>query len=138
MDKQTNGHMGCVKDGTDVFTFQMGTNATTGEIDMEQFAGIPLPMVLNVGGYKVLIKGKNNTLPDETEAVIGGNRLLPELLNKRAQLLYGEGLQADQKCGVSRLKDINFPQEISPWDSRALNNSRGWTMVFRKEGIELV
>lgn len=93
MEIQTNGHMGYVKDGTDVFTFQMGTNATTGEIDMEQCAGIPLPMVLNVGGYKVLIKGKNNTLPDETEAVIGGNRLLPELLNKRTQLLYGEGLQ---------------------------------------------
>lgn len=47
-------------------------------------------------------------------------------------------MQADQKCGVPWLKDITFPQEISPWDSRVLNNSTGWTMVFRKEGVELV
>lgn len=92
MDIQTNGRHGYWKDGTDVITFEMDTKATTGEIDMEQFAGIPLPLVLNVDGYKVLIMGKNNTLPDETEAVIGGNRLLPELLNKRTQLLFGEGL----------------------------------------------
>ncbi|TAJ13052.1 hypothetical protein DMA11_10325 [Marinilabiliaceae bacterium JC017] len=92
MEIQSNGLLGYVKDGTDVFTFQMGTRAATGEIDMDQFAGIPLPLVLNVDGYKVLIMGKNNTLPDEIEAVIGGNRLLPELLGKRVQLLFGEGL----------------------------------------------
>ncbi len=94
MEIQTNGHIGYVKEGADVFTFQMGTNpkATTGEIDLEQFAGIPLPYVLNVDGYKVLIMGKTNTLPDEVETVIGGNRILPELIDKRVKLLSGEGL----------------------------------------------
>ena len=92
MDIQTNGHIGYVKEGSDVFTFQMGNKASTGEIDLEQFAGIPLPYILNVDGYKVLIMGKTNTLPDEVETVIGGNRILPELIDKRVKLLSGEGL----------------------------------------------
>jgi len=47
-------------------------------------------------------------------------------------------MKADQKCGVPWLKDLTFPQEITPWENRDLNNSTGWTMLFQKKGIEIV
>ena len=92
MELNSNGHIGYAKEGADIFTFQIGSRPGSEVIDMEQFAGIPLSLVLNVDGYKVLIMGSNNSLPTEIETVVGANRLLPELINKRVQLLYGQGL----------------------------------------------
>lgn len=44
----------------------------------------------------------------------------------------------DQKCGEAFVQDISFPHEITPWYSRLLHNSTGWTMAFQKAGIELI
>ncbi|WP_289054170.1 hypothetical protein [Carboxylicivirga marina] len=117
MEIQTNGHLGYVKEGSDVITFQVGPKATAGEIDMEQFSNIPLPMVLNVDGYKVLIMGKKNTLPEETELVIGGNRILPELLDKRVRLLYGEGphVYKEKKEGKKVTREWEGEATIEAW-----------------------
>ncbi|MCW3784930.1 hypothetical protein [Plebeiibacterium sediminum] len=46
-------------------------------------------------------------------------------------------MKEDQKCNPF-VKTLSFPQEIAPWYSRLFHNSTGWTMVFQKQGIELV
>nr|WP_321409327.1 hypothetical protein [uncultured Carboxylicivirga sp.] len=117
MEINTNGQIGYVKEGNDVYTFQIQPGATTGEIDLEQFADIPLPMVLNVGEYKVLIIGKSNTLPDEVELVVGGNRILPELLDKRVRLLYGDGLHVYKESRDSKKvsRDWTGEPRIETW-----------------------
>lgn len=132
MDIQTNGHIGYVKQGEDVFTFQMGTGdskASTGEIDLGQFEGLPLPYVLSIDGYKVLIMGKSNTLPDEIEAVVGGNRILPELLDKRVKLLSGEGLrvyknvQEGKKIVRQWEPQKTIQQWLDSWQENGLQDS---------------
>ncbi|TAJ13055.1 hypothetical protein DMA11_10340 [Marinilabiliaceae bacterium JC017] len=69
---------------------------------------------------------------DSIEAILLAQQTLELLRSIRKRMLD------DQRCGVPWLKDITFPQEISPWYSRELHNSTGWTMVFQKKGIELV
>jgi hypothetical protein len=36
------------------------------------------------------------------------------------------------------VKQIELPVEITPWFSRELMNSNGWSMVFAKKGVELI
>lgn len=120
MEIKTSGHIGYAKDGADVFTFEMGTGdpkSANGEIDLGLFEGMPLPYVLSIDGYKVLIMGKTNTLPDEIEAVVGGNRILPELLDKRVKLLTGEGLRVykNTKEGHKIVRDYQEQKQIEAW-----------------------
>ncbi len=127
MEIQTNGYKGYWKDGADVITFDWGTKAATGEIDLQQFANVPLPYILNVDGYKILLMGKTNTLPDEMELVIGGNRILPELIDKRVKLLSGEGLHVYKK--VKEGKKI-----VRQWEDQPLIEE--WLDSWKENGLQ--
>ena len=93
-----NGSLGSFNNNGSLMSFQLGevtpvaTDKAYDSIDMNQTPGSLGPVLLNVGGNKVLIKGANNRLPDEIKLMFGTNRILPELIDKQYRLLYGKGL----------------------------------------------
>jgi len=92
MEIRNLGRLGYVREGSGVFTFQIGeTLDTEGIVDLDQFPGLRTPPVLNFAGYRVYLMGTDNNLPVEIQQMIGGNRLLPELIEKQVRMLYGQG-----------------------------------------------
>jgi hypothetical protein len=68
---------------------------------------------------------------DFAEEVLLGDQLLAHIQTIRDKML------ADQR-EVPWVKDLTFPQEITPVFIRELANSVGWTMMFRKTGIGIL
>jgi hypothetical protein len=46
---------------------------------------------ITVEGFKIIPSGENNYYPDELREILDENNLTPEILNKQAQLLWGQG-----------------------------------------------
>ena len=67
---------------------------------------------------------------DEVEAVLLADQALTYLQAIRAQMI------ADKNCNL--LKYVEFPTEITPFFSRELLSSIGFTMLFTKVGIGLL
>ena len=69
----------------------------------------------------------------QTVDLIGEVLLADTLLNIvrtiRTQMLN------DRCCFVKRL---TFPSEITPWYARELQNSTGWTIIFKLKGIDIL
>lgn len=94
MSTQMIGNMGCYLDDNNIFTFQMGNSPMylgdegfdTNEL--QPFKGIEW---LHVTGYNVAARGGNNRECDELELDIKNNRLLPSLIKKQVNMLYGTG-----------------------------------------------
>lgn len=85
------GRLGAVTGDSGIFTFQIGSTDTD---EMIRFSSIPMlrtPPVLNFAGYKVYLMGNDNNLPGEIQEMIGGNRVLPQLIEKQVTALYGQG-----------------------------------------------
>jgi len=89
-DFHIEGSLGHYRDADNLITFQIGAT-TPGVIDIDRFNNLNLPVMYKVGPNKILIKGNNNLLPEEIQLMIGGNRLLPELIEKQVRILYGQG-----------------------------------------------
>jgi hypothetical protein len=89
------GNVGYYNDTNNLISFQIGDGPSAadndGLIDMEKFDSIAPPVILNVGKHNVLSKGTTNNLPREIKQMISGNRLLPELIEKKIRILYGKG-----------------------------------------------
>lgn len=95
INTQMIGNMGCYLDENNSFTFQLGTNPVSvaddegfGKEEPETFRGIQW---LHVKGYNVAARGYNNRECDELESDIKNNRLLPRLITKQVNMLYGSG-----------------------------------------------
>jgi len=71
-----------------------------------------------------------STSYDEVEALLHADQALTYLQKIRSQML------ADKNCNL--LKHIEFPSEITPFFSREMLNSIGFTMLFTKMGIGLL
>ncbi|MDA3824131.1 MAG: hypothetical protein PF450_16175 [Bacteroidales bacterium] len=67
---------------------------------------------------------------DEVEALLLADQALTYLQQIRTQMI------SDKTCSL--LKHIEFPSEITPFFSRELLNSIGFTMLFTKMGIGLL
>jgi hypothetical protein len=88
------GRAGVIKEGNDVFTFTIGQKLDTtipGVINFDEFPGYAKPLIYQVGQFNVLFNGDDNLMPQEVKTMIGGNRLLPELIEKQIRFLYGKG-----------------------------------------------
>lgn len=48
-------------------------------------------MPFRIGNYEIVPHGEQNNLPDELRQILDENNLTPEILNKQAQLLWGQG-----------------------------------------------
>lgn len=67
---------------------------------------------------------------DHVEQVLMADHCLYLLLQIRTQM------QADSECPF--VQQLTFPTEITPFFARELSDSIGWTMVFKKRGIEML
>ncbi|MCK5134872.1 MAG: hypothetical protein KAR19_03730 [Bacteroidales bacterium] len=123
-----DGNQGYYQDADNLISFQIGAD-TPGIIDIDKFNNLNLPVLYNVGQHKVLIKGNTNLLPEEIQLMIGGNRLLPELIEKQMRILYGQGPQVYKK-GFEKNKLIRHWEEkpeitdwMDSWQPRGLQDS---------------
>ncbi len=48
-------------------------------------------MPTRIGEFEIVANGHENNYPDELRVILDENNLTPEILNKQAQLLYGQG-----------------------------------------------
>ena len=93
------GNLGCYLDDNNVITFQVGTNPGTSlmrEMDQDErpVSGYNRNISfrwLNVDGYNVYSRGADNRKCERIEADIKNNRLLPRLISKQINMLYGKG-----------------------------------------------
>lgn len=46
---------------------------------------------VRIGEFEIIANGQENSYPDELREILDENNLTPEILNKQAQLLYGQG-----------------------------------------------
>lgn len=68
---------------------------------------------------------------DFSESVLLGDLMLSYLATIKEQMETDSPL-------CKAVREITFPVEITPWFSRELFNSTGWTMLFTKTGTNLV
>lgn len=98
-DMQLIGNVGTYVDDKNSFTFQVGStpSARLGDEDDPGFdnrlggRGAFAMQWLNVSGYNVYARGDNNLKCEELENDIKKNRLLPRLISKQINMLYGSG-----------------------------------------------
>lgn len=127
------GSLGYYRDNGGVISFQMGENmpakSETGVIDFTQFNNVSSPVIFNVGNNHVLIKGADNRLPDEITSVIGGNRILPTLLEKQVTMLYGKGPHVykkvfkDGKPGREWVQNDTIENWMGSWKEKGLQDN---------------
>jgi hypothetical protein len=125
MKTQMIGNVGCYVDDKNVITFQIGAGLAPTDIGYtERDLHFFTPQFTNVDGYKVYSRGKNNRGCEQIEKDIKSNRLLPRLVNKQINLLYGRGLhlykEAITESGPKRTWH-NIP-EVSFWLESWKNN----------------
>lgn len=92
---QQIGNYGVYIDGATSFTYNLRSldvsdqlTADTAPADMGN-----RPQFLNMQGNMVLARGTRNNKCEEIERDIKRNRLLPSLIRKQVQLLYGKGIR---------------------------------------------
>ena len=89
------GNYGYYAENGNVISFQLGTNPTEGLKDPGFVnSNTILPVDYNwqsIGGFNVCSRGANNMKCEEVENDIKKNRLLPRLITKQVNMLYGLG-----------------------------------------------
>ena len=111
------GNLGCYLDENNIISFQTGMSlsvADTPDFDPSQIVWqSPGIQWLNVCGYNVCARGINNRQCEEIERDIKHNRLLPRLINKQVNMLYGkgpavyiEGKEAINRCVIGPSRPI--------------------------------
>jgi len=69
---------------------------------------------------------------DDIEALLYADQALDFIRQIRARML------SDQKEGCGLLQHLTFPNEITPFFARELQNSTGWTLLFSRQGVGLI
>lgn len=116
-DFDLNGSQGYYQDGENLISFEILGADIPGIVDIDKFNNLNMPVLYNVGKHKVLVKGLNNLLPDEIELMVGGNRLLPELIEKQVRILFGTGPQVYKivKDGKKQVREWEGDNIITDW-----------------------
>lgn len=122
------GRLGYYQDEENLISFQLGTE-TPGVIDTSKLSPFQMPVILTVGRHKILIKGETNAMPEEIELMVGGNRLLPELIEKQIRILYGKGPRVykeefkDGKLVRMWEKQTDIEEWMDSWQDVGLTDS---------------
>lgn len=126
------GDFGYIKGNGRVFTFEIA-NGLSGSIINQREIGKAIHQsmlhIFNVKDYKILAYGENNAEPDIVKEMISGNRLLPKLLEKLIQFLYGQGpvlyrneVTPDGKVIKKYLEDSDINNWLESWEERGLED----------------
>jgi hypothetical protein len=91
---QLMGNFGCYVDDGNVLSFQMGDHPQPMDLNTSPHLGslgIAGLSWLNLKGYNIATRGANNLEVEEIESDFKKNRLMPRLINKKVNMLYGNG-----------------------------------------------
>lgn len=126
------GNFGLVEGDGRVFTYEIANGLSGNGINQREIGKAiqrSMPSVFNIKDYKVLAYGDNNTEPDVVKEMISGNRLLPKLLEKLIQFLYGQGpvlyrneVSSDGKVIKKYLADADINTWLESWEERGIND----------------
>lgn len=133
-------------DGSSVVTFQIGNKSSLkGMNDMPFAPGGELvnalieqePLQLRVQDYTVPSWGLHNHYPQEVDNLVRANKLLPSLLQKRAQFLYGKGpvlyrTEYDNATGEQK-RVYGYYGEIDQWLNSWQNDWKEYLYALIKD-----
>ena len=110
---------GYISENGYIYTYQIGENAGTGQLDIKESRLFPHKAELfSLSGYYVYPAGPDNLAPNTADDMISGNRLLPELIEKQCKILFGKGpmLYTDtvNESGEVQRRYVSSPK-ISAW-----------------------
>ena len=75
-----------------VYAFDVvGTYKTASPSVLPFYNNIRQLVSVRIGEFEIIANGHQNNYPEELRQILDDNNLTPELLNKQAQLLYGQG-----------------------------------------------
>ena len=92
------GNYGCYLDDDNVISFQIGDTPLSSVLDPDPMfpvlndSGFPDMQWQSIQGFQVCSRGFNNLKCEEIASDIKKNRLLPRLITKQVNMLYGHGL----------------------------------------------
>lgn len=140
------GNLGCYLDDNNVITFQVGTNPSCSLVrEMEQDT---MPITgynrniqhrwLNVDGYNVYSRGTDNRKCECIEVDIKNNRLLPRLISKQVNMLYGKGprIYKEKLQGNKIVREWTDVPAIQDWLDSWLTN--GMEMSYKDFGLAII
>ncbi|MDA3824134.1 MAG: hypothetical protein PF450_16190 [Bacteroidales bacterium] len=127
MKFELDNRTGYYQDDDNLISFSIGADTSTDVVDSSQFSNLHAPIVYNVGNHRVLLKGKNNQLPDEIQYNVGNNRLLPELIEKQVRIQEGKGLFPYKRV----IKDGKPAQQ---WEEQKL--IQNWLDSWQQMGLQ--
>ncbi|MDR1119545.1 MAG: hypothetical protein LBM08_01340 [Dysgonamonadaceae bacterium] len=129
----------------DITDYVFGVNESSVEKRINNIKGIYL--FIDYGNF-LTSRNANNVKIDELHLAV----TVAKPLNIETVDLAAEVLLADRLLNIIRtirrrliddkddnfVRRLTFPSEITPWYSRELNNSTGWTMLFKLTGVDLL
>ena len=136
------GNMGCYLDENNIISFQTGMSLSVADIPDFAPDNIvwrqPDVQWLNVCGYNVCARGANNRLCEEIEQDIKRNRLLPRLINKQVNMLYGKGpaIYIEGKEGNKPVRNWTGQPDIQQWLDSWQDN--GLEMSYKDYALALI
>lgn len=130
-----HGNLGYYIDDGNAITFQVGTNpgATMGLQQKEDLTPVGYnPLVqsrwLNIEGLNVYARGGDNRKCERIEQDIKNNRLLPRLINKQINMLYGKGPHVYRK-------QISNGKITKEWVEQ--KDIMNWLESWKDNGLEM-
>lgn len=140
------GNLGCYLEDNNVITFQVGTDI--GNSLMRGMEQETMPMTgynrnmsfrwLNVEGYNVCSRGVDNRKCERIETDIKNNRLLPRLISKQVNMLYGKGprIYKEKLQGNKIVREWTDVPAIQDWLDSWLTN--GMEMSYKDFGLAII
>lgn len=129
------GNFGCYLDDNNVISFQMGDDPQASMLapdpmfPMTNAGDYPDVQWQSIQGFQVCSRGYNNRKCEEIASDIKKNRLLPRLITKQVNMLYGHGLAvykttiADGKLKKEWMDCPEITDWLDSWKERGLESS---------------
>ncbi|WP_174646807.1 hypothetical protein [Bacteroides sp. Marseille-P8574] len=127
------GNFGCYLDDDNVISFQIGDRPMASVLEpdpMFPLSGGSLPDTQwqSIQGFQVCSRGFNNMKCEEVASDIKKNRLLPRLITKQVNMLYGHGLAVYKPAivdGKLQKQWVDCPEImdwLNSWEQRGLES----------------
>ena len=127
------GNYGCYIDENNVISFQVGESPRASALPIDPLFAESLTYLqnevqwLSVQGFQICCRGLNNRKCEEITMDIKKNRLLPRLISKQVNMLYGHG----PAVYIPRISDGKLKRE---WvDCREITD---WMQSWKERGME--
>ena len=128
------GNYGCYLDDDNVISFQIGDKPISSVLDSDPMfpvlndSNFPDMQWQSIQGFQVCSRGFNNLKCEEIASDIKKNRLLPRLITKQINMLYGHGISVYKPTitdGKLQKEWIDCPEVIdwlNSWKERGLES----------------